>query len=82
MSLEINIKRSHEGNLCLENKQELCIYNTSFDGCVHIERYTNGTISEDNRDYIHICDLDKFIQELQEVKDKALKHFGSNWPNG
>jgi hypothetical protein len=50
------------------------------DGCVEITRWFNdpGEKDEDG-DYIHICDLDAFIAELQAVKAAAIAHFG-RWP--
>lgn len=35
-------------------------------GCIHVE--SSGS-------YIHICDLDQFIEALQELKTEAEKYF-------
>ena len=48
------------------------------DGCVDLRRYYNGAphddavISENDIDYIHICDLAAFIAELEALKAMAL----------
>lgn len=48
------------------------------DGCLELKRHFNG--SKDDCDQIHICDLDKLIAQLQELKEKATKYFGGEWP--
>jgi len=44
-----------------------------FDGCVHVTRYYNG--ERKDSDYMHICDLDEFIELLQDIKKKRTEHF-------
>ena len=52
-----------------------------WDGCVHLNRdYLVDAGKEANTDYIHICDLDQFIGELQALSVKAKAHFGDPWP--
>lgn len=48
-----------------------------WDGCVDMNV---GVIlgPEDQRDYVHICDLDDFIRQLERVRDAARAHFGDN----
>lgn len=52
-----------------------------YDGCVEIFIFFNGALpgkqnnDPDYIDSIHICDLDKFIQQLQELKDLSEQHF-------
>jgi len=50
-----------------------------FDGCTHIETWANGetfdTPSPKYRDYLHVCDLDEFIAQLQELKRLSDEHF-------
>jgi hypothetical protein len=48
-----------------------------WDGCIHFNRYY---LYDPEPDYLHICDLDEFIQQLQELRDAALLHFGTPWP--
>lgn len=41
--------------------------------CVHLHSYSNGAMPgdegrEDDVDYLHICDLDDFIEELQALR--------------
>lgn len=59
-------------------------FNPRWDGCVHIERFSNGDTpdkhSEENRDYLHVCDIDDFIARLVEAKEIARKKFGEQWP--
>ena len=56
-----------------------------WDGCIHLNHYYNTPFSdtdrkkEDGEDYTHICDLDDYIERLQELKAHALEHFGG-WP--
>lgn len=45
-----------------------------WDGCINLFKYYNGYTPDDNSpeaqenvDYIHICDLKEFIEQLQEV---------------
>ena len=45
-----------------------------WDGCINMWKYYNGYTPDDdseevqeNMDYLHICDLQKFINQLQEV---------------
>ena len=75
------IKISEQGphHLLIENREELFFYDVRADGCVHIERFHNGSIDESNRDYLHICELDDFIKELEEVKKKAIEYY-KIWP--
>lgn len=46
-----------------------------WDGCVHLNV---GTEASGLGDYVHICDLDDFIAQLQKVRDMARAHFGDN----
>ena len=69
-----------------ENETEQ--YSVRFDGCIHMTHFYNGAtvktplneMGDSDSDYIHICHLDEYIATLQEVKQKALEHFGPNWP--
>jgi len=47
------------------------------DGCFELKRYFNGG---QEFDQIHICNLDKLIAQLQELKEKATRYFGGEWP--
>ena len=52
-----------------------------WDGCIHF--YNEGDGSGENVQYLHICDLDEFIGELQALSKKAKEKFletGSIWP--
>ena len=41
--------------------------------CVHLHSYYNGdmpdTAKDEDVDYLHICDLDDFINELQQLRE-------------
>lgn len=60
-----------------------------WDGCVDYSTYSNGYGYDhecnDNcqccQDYIHICDLEKHIEEMQEILKKAKEHYGEDWGN-
>lgn len=53
-----------------------------WDGCIDLRRYWNGDTadnnSEDNVDYIHICEVKEFIKELQSVVDIAEQNFSKD----
>lgn len=48
-------------------------------GCVDLYRYFNAPIgsnpSEEDTDYLHICDLDDMIRRLQSLRDIIGEHF-------
>lgn len=48
-----------------------------WDGCVNLWRTYDGP---KERDYIHICDLDEYIEQLIALRDAAKAHFKDNWP--
>jgi hypothetical protein len=57
-----------------DNDYDALQVNFKWDGCVNIWKHHNGYTNEDNSqeaqnntDYIHICDLKEFINQLQEV---------------
>ena len=58
-----------------------------WDGCIHLHSYGNIPYDNDPErknpdccdDYIHICDLDELIRNLQSLKEIAIKHFGKDW---
>lgn len=60
---------------CNENKTFYA--SARWDGCCDIRRYYNGykygdeDIPEGEIDYIHICELRKFINFLTEIADRA-----------
>ena len=58
-----------------------------WDGCINLRRYANTPLEhrkpneEDPCDeYVHICDIDRYIAELQALKLKALEYFSGEWP--
>ena len=46
-------------------------------GCVDITRFFNGArmddpvVSEDNRDYLHVCDLDEFAAAMTKLAEET-----------
>ena len=48
------------------------------DGCFELKSWYND--DKGNFDQIHICDIDVLIRQLQELKEKAGKYFGGEWP--
>ena len=71
-------------SLTLVGKDEDKEVYIKWDGCVDILKYDNGFTTNDeyseekenNTDYIHICDLEDFIKELQEALDIAKDIIG------
>jgi hypothetical protein len=70
-------------NLILVNDAKNLQIRCDWQGCAHIENYCNGdtvdTESDENRDYIHVCELEDFIAQLQEALAGAKEKFGQNW---
>lgn len=60
-----------------------------WDGCIQINRIDNGTFGdpsddEDDVTYIHVCDIDEFIEQLKQLKQKTIEHFAKQnrkWPD-
>lgn len=57
-----------------------------FDGCIHLNCYGNIPYvkgekrdSEACDDYIHICDLDQYIERLQEMREIAREYLGPRY---
>ncbi len=54
-----------------------------WDGCIHFDSFANLPLeaSPDRKDpncadcYIHICDIDEMIEDLQKITDLAIEHF-------
>lgn len=80
---------THRGNCSIKSEDGTKEFNARFDGCVHIHDYNDNNIEngiveiEAGRKmvYMHICDLEKYIEDLQKVRELAKKHFGDKWPN-
>src|SRR3990167_10257161 len=82
--------KGDDGSRVFENSRDRTgkpIYPSSavckWDGCVDYRSYANGKgyghecndKCDCYEDYIHICDIDSFIEELQELKKVAVKYF-------
>jgi len=60
-----------------------------WNGCIHFWRAYNDPFNhvdrkKDDIDYIHICELDEFIEILTKLRDTAKKYFASHdrtWPD-
>lgn len=58
-----------------------------WDGCIHFNTVSNEPYDlttdkvEEHQleNYLHICDIDRFIEQLQQLKKVSLEHFG-DWP--
>lgn len=48
-----------------------------WDGCAEI-RYEHADVNPDA--HLHICDLDRWIDRLTELRDKAKAHFKDKHP--
>ena len=79
--------KGDDGSRNIYGKKETPIYPyhaiCKFDGCVDLRTYANG-YSYDHEckdgcqcceDYIHICDLDQFIKDLQDLSKKAKEFY-------
>jgi hypothetical protein len=54
-----------------------------WDGCIHLEEleYDSKDSSKFAQDqYWHICDLDGFIKQLEELRELAQGVYGKDWP--
>lgn len=58
-----------------------------WDGCVHFSTVANtpyviGKPADETQceNYIHICNIDRFIKQLERLRDAAKSHFGDDWP--
>ena len=72
----------------LTNEDKNLTMRMKWDGCVDLRMYNNGDTYErytaDNIDYIHICNVKEFIEEMQSAFDIAKSKFdkndfGDNW---
>lgn len=64
-------------------------YDVRHDGCVHMRKYWNAPKDEPGRDalpahkagedYLHVCDLEQHIADLQEVL-RLAKEWRDGWP--
>lgn len=62
-----------------------------WDGCIHLNHAGNVPYSKEHGfvnqqrdleacdDYIHICDLNDYIERLIALREFAKKHFGEEW---
>jgi hypothetical protein len=48
-----------------------------WDGCVDYLEANNG--DWDDTDYLHICSLDRMIEQLRELKELGKAKFGEEW---
>lgn len=62
---------SNEGTLVVISSAERH-YGFRFDGCLHI----TDIDEPDSQDYLHICDVIGFIEDLQELVKMHKEHFG------
>lgn len=63
--------RNEDGRLDVDTSVDLTAI-CRWDGCVHL--YVGCRINDDP-DYVHVCDLDAFIGNLQRIRDMAREHF-------
>jgi hypothetical protein len=81
----------NEGYITLIDKERGFRAEVKFDGCVHLD--TSNIVEWEDEDeesvfndsnnvgYLHICDVDRVISFLTELRKRAKSHFGPNWPN-
>lgn len=83
---DIKKKTEYDGkNISLElvNKDSNMKIGIKWDGCSNLTKFYNGYNPEDNptreveenSDYIHICEMKEFIEQLQEIIKVAEDNF-------
>lgn len=76
---------------CCDDRKEYRVF-AKWDGCCDIFRYYNGyscdseNVPEDEMDYIHVCNIRKFIEFLTDIADaaeqiKGFEGYGEVIPN-
>lgn len=76
---QIDKKKTKDHWLEIEDPEKCYDAVVKWDGCINLyKRYPDEL--EGDPDYVHICDLDDFINRLLELKRIALQHFGEDWP--
>jgi hypothetical protein len=83
---EVDQSKTNEYVLELHDPEDWYKANVRWDGCVNLYQAYNKPLPEqinnlDDISYIHICDLDTLIKRLQDIKQKAIEHFGPHWPD-
>lgn len=81
MSMYIkNINKTEENKIFimeLVNENNDLTVRAKWDGCCDIKKYSDE-VTKDNIDYIHICELQEFINNLQEVVNLAKENFSED----
>ena len=73
-----NISKTNDGFITAvelrDNNYNAIRLDFKWDGCINLWKYYNGYTpddnspeAQDNMDYIHVCNLQEFINQLQEV---------------
>lgn len=83
MSLhDLTVYKEGENWFAMQTPMRDLTFSVNWEGCCHVRAYANGTnedeplldgTGENQEDYLHICDIDAFIMQLQQVKAEALK---------
>jgi hypothetical protein len=81
---EFKVEKVWEGsnNINLINEDKTIRFNLKWDGCIDLWRSYNGYTVDDineDKDYIHICDIDEFIEQLQQIKEFGINHFKNDY---
>lgn len=83
--LQVDPEGTNEARLSVVSQDGWFSAAVRFDGCIDYRQYANTPYRKDEArdepcdDYVHVCDLDVFIERLQAIKAEAVKHFGT-WP--
>lgn len=79
------IKRLEDGKpyaITVVNDYDNLEIRMKWDGCIDINKYSNGDTPEnysvDNVCYMHICEVQEFINELQSVVNIAKENFSED----
>ena len=82
------IEESHWLDLYwFQNDEPWAKASIKWDGCIHFNQVSNEPydLTTDKvkeiqlEEYLHICDIDDFIEQLKQLKKAGQEHFGE-WP--
>ena len=82
---KVNQEKTEDSWLEVEDPEGWYKAVVKWDGCVHLNRFFNLPFTQggNDSDYLHVCDLNDFIDRLTELRDLARQHFektGDEWP--
>ncbi len=76
-SNEVGLFVRYNDNDCVDREHDAYV---KWDGCVELDISGAGSSDDTEKISIHLCELNDFIQALEELRDAAKNHFGKDWP--